>query len=388
MARQLVRVGIIGGGLMGKETAAALARWAALVDHPVLPRLTAICDINPAALAWFTDNVDSITIAVTDYQELLADPTVDVLYIAVRHDLHEQIYVDAINAGKDFLAEKPFGIDVAAAQHVVDELTVHPSVFVRCSSEMPFFPGAQAAYDAVAAGELGQIIEAHNTFSHSSDLDLAKPVNWKRQRKFCGEAGVLNDLGMHALHVPLRLGWTPSSVFAVLQDLVPTRPGPGGEPVPCDTVENATMLCTVGEGRTAFPLTLATKRIDPGQMNTWLLRVTGMDGSVLFSTREPKTLWRQSVSGSDQVWSQVELGSQSRRTWPTVTGGIFEFGFSDAILQMWASFLAERAGELGNRFGCVTPDEALKSHLLFRAAMTSAATGRACSPQPDAITTV
>jgi hypothetical protein len=38
---------------------------------------------------------------------------------------------------------------------------------------------------------------------------------------------------------------------------------------------------------------------------------------------------------------------------------------------MWAAFAAERAGELGQRFGCVTPDEAVASHELFAAALES-----------------
>ena len=48
-------------------------------------------------------------------------------------------------------------------------------------------------------------------------------------------------------------------------------------------------------------------------------------------------------------WQQLDVGSQS--VWPTVTGGIFESGFSDSILQMWAAYLAERHGALGERFG-------------------------------------
>ncbi|HEY1764802.1 MAG TPA: hypothetical protein VGF85_07745 [Opitutaceae bacterium] len=43
----------------------------------------------------------------------------------------------------------------------------------------------------------------------------------------------------------------------------------------------------------------------------------------------------------------------------TITGGIFEPGFPDIFMQMWAAFLAESAGVLGDRFGCETPDEAL-----------------------------
>jgi hypothetical protein len=38
---------------------------------------------------------------------------------------------------------------------------------------------------------------------------------------------------------------------------------------------------------------------------------------------------------------------------------------------MWASYLAEREGELGDKFGCVTPEEALQSHELFDAALRS-----------------
>lgn len=378
MVHKEVSVGIIGGGLMGREVAAAISRWPALVDHPVRPRLTAVCDVNPEALTWF-DRIDTVTTKVADYRDLLADDRVDVVYIAVRHDLHEQMYLDTIEAGKDLLAEKPFGIDLAAAQRIVAAADARPGVLVRCSSEIPFFPGAQAAVRLVQDGQLGQIIEASNAFSHSSDLDLSKPINWKRRKEYCGEAGVMNDLGMHVLHVPLRLGWTPSSVYAVLQDLVPERPGPDGLPVRCDTYENATLLCTVSPNGSEFPLTLGTKRIDPGQKNTWTLRVSGMAGAVQFSTRYPKTLWVMTMgpgpTGGEQTWQEVEMGSQS--VFPTVTGPIFEAGFSDAILQMWAAFLAERAGELGDRFGCVTPHEALTSHLIWSAALRSNRAGTA-----------
>jgi hypothetical protein len=47
---------------------------------------------------------------------------------------------------------------------------------------------------------------------------------------------------------------------------------------------------------------------------------------------------------------------------------------------MWAAYLAERAGELGNRFGCVTPREALASHRVFAAAMRSHAEQSVVAP--------
>jgi predicted dehydrogenase len=68
---------------------------------------------------------------------------------------------------------------------------------------------------------------------------------------------------------------------------------------------------------------------------------------------------------------------------PTITGAIFEPGFPDCFLQMWAAFIAERGGVLGDRFGCVTPEEAVRSHELFAAALQSHAEKRAIEV-PDA----
>jgi len=53
-------------------------------------------------------------------------------------------------------------------------------------------------------------------------------------------------------------------------------------------------------------------------------------------------------------------------------------------MQMWAAFLAERAGVLGDRFGCATPDEAVRTHELWEAALASHREQRvvACGPTP------
>lgn len=376
-APRRVHVGIIGGGLMGREIAAALRRWPALLDHPVDPVLVAVCDINPAAMEWF-DRIDTVRLKTTDYTELLADPDVDVVYIAVRHDLHEQLYVDTIRAGKALLAEKPFGIDGAAADAVIAAISETPGTFVRVSSEMPFFPGAQAAVEYVRSGALGRVIEAKCTFLHASDLDTAKPLNWKRQKQYCGEAGVMNDLGMHTWHVPLRLGWTPERVIGILQDIVTERPGPDGSPLPCDTWDNAVIHSWTQHDGAPFILSTETKRIAPGEKNTWEFEAIGMDGGVRFSTKNPKSVEIFAMvgvpgGGREQVWQQIDAGSQS--VWPTVTGANFESGFSDAILQMWAAFLAEYAGQLGDRFGAVRPEEAALTHRIFAAAITSSEQG-------------
>jgi predicted dehydrogenase len=380
-----VRIGVVGAGLMGKELAGVVGRWSALTDSPVAPELTAVCDVSEQARDWFR-RVPSVRTFTGDHRELLDDGKVDVLYLAVPHHLHEQLYLDVVEAGVDFLGEKPFGIDPQAAGAVVTAIE-GSDVFVRCSSEMPFYPGAQRAISRVRSGVLGRLVEARFSFLHSSDLNVDKPVNWKRQTATCGHIGVMGDLGMHVMHVPLRLGWLPTSVFAQLQDLVPTRPDGHGGTAACDTIDNAVLACRAlqdGPDGHEFPLTLETKRIAPGEMNTWSMRVVGMTGGVEFSTRNPQVLRVMTVVDGEQVWQEVQVGSRSAA--PTITGPIFEFGFPDALLQMWAAYLAERAGALGDRFGCATPAEALDSHRVFDAALVSSAEGRAVRlPGNDAL---
>jgi len=362
-----VRIGIIGGGLMGKEVASALGRWFALEDFPIRAELVGVADLNPDALKWF-DRIPGVKIKTADYKELIASPEIDAVYVAVPHDLHEKIYTDVLAAGKDLFAEKPFGIDLKAAVNI--GLAARTSGrFVRCSSEFPYFPGAQRVVQAVKNRELGQIIEIRAGFWHASDLDPKKPINWKRQKAKCGEAGVMNDLGMHVMHLPLRLGWKPLRVYAQLQNIVTERPDATGAMVPCDTDDNAILTCdTVIEGR-QVPMRLETKRIAPGETNTWFIEVIGTEGCIKFSTKEPKTIWTFRRD-KEQIWQRIELGHQT--AFKVVTGPIFEFGFPDSFLQMWAAFVAERGGLLGDRLGCVTPDEAVQSHRLFEAALESA----------------
>ena len=62
---------------------------------------------------------------------------------------------------------------------------------------------------------------------------------------------------------------------------------------------------------------------------------------------------------------------RDRKTlYPVITGSIFEFGFSDSLLQMFAAFISELRG-LPCPFGCFTPNEALLSHRVLTAALQS-----------------
>jgi predicted dehydrogenase len=367
-----VNIGIIGGGLMGKELFALVGRWDALLDHPARPAITAIADPSPDVQNWFREvGVPNI---YSDYKDLLSNTEIDVVYIAVPHNLHEEIYLATIAAGKDFLGEKPFGIDLEASQNIVSAVK-KTSLFVRVSSELPFYPGAQAVVNFVKSGAVGEILEVRSGLLHSSDIDITKPINWKRQVRYCGEIGVMGDLGMHAAHLPLRLGFKPQTVYALIDKVVLTRKNSEGIDVPCDTSDNAVLAIKATESnqKREFPMFWEMKRIAPGESNTWFIHIMGMKGGAAFSTRNPAIFERFTYDGKEQVWSQIQPGHKSN--WPVITGAIFEFGFPDALLQMWAAYLAEREGKLGNRFACAGVEEALDSHRVFNAALKSHSNG-------------
>ncbi len=375
MKNDVLRWGIIGGGLMGREFASALGRWFALTDED-LPKaeLVAVCDLSESAREWFR-RVPTVQQITADAEELLQNPDVDAVYVALPHHLHRDFYFKTLRAGKDLLAEKPFGIDLEAAQTIRDEAE-NLGRFVRCSSELPFLPGGQRVWRFLSENraDLGRILEIRAGFHHSSDLDASKPANWKRQNATCGQAGVMNDLGMHVAHLPLRLGWKPRSVYAQLQKGYALRPdGRGGQTL-CDTWDNALLHCDLEIAGESVPMRWEMKRMAPTETNTWFIEVLGTQAGIRFSTKEPKTLYIFE-NGREQWWKTTDLGH--KMAFETVTGGIFEAGFPDSILQMLASFAAERAGVLGDKFGMVRPEEAVLSHQIWQAALQSHQTKRA-----------
>jgi predicted dehydrogenase len=383
MKKKVINFGIIGCGLMGREFASVVSRWFHLKDLLFQPKIIAVCDTNKEATKWFTDNIPDIQLATDNYIELLEKDNIDAIYCAVPHHLHEKIYVDIINAKKHLLGEKPFGIDQKANHAIMEVIKQNPDILVRCSSEFPFFPGAYQIWKWMNEERFGKIIEVEAGFWHSSDLNPEKTINWKRIRSTNGEYGCMGDLGIHVLHLPLRLNWNPMSVRAFLSNIIPKRKNHRGEIVQCDTWDNAILACDVKTRDQEFPMILSMKRIAPGHANTWFIRIIGTEFSVEFSTKTPKQLkYMKYHAGEYQSWQVMDVPYQS--AYPTITGDIFEFGFSDSLLQMWAAFCDELVNRenMIQKLYCVTPEEAKKSHELFTAALESNRSSQTISLNP------
>lgn len=364
-----VKFGLVGCGLMAREFASAAARWCHFTQDIPRPEIVGICSVVPAEMEWFKKNFPDIKYCVTDYKELLDKDDIEAIYCAVPHNLHEQFYIDIIKSGKALLGEKPFGIDKAANDNILKAYYETPGAFVRCCSEFPYYPAMQTMVNWFNEGKFGKILEIHAGFNHCSDMDLNKPINWKRMVKFNGEYGCLGDLGIHTQHVPFRMGFKPTTVRAHFSNIVKERPDGKGGTAPCDTFDNCTLFCTtLNADGDEIPMTLETKRMCPGSTNRWFFEIYGMDCSARFSSDDANAFYYTSSWGKEQSWNRIIIGYKPML--PTITGPIFEFGFVDAIQQQIGAFMLEYAGEKVP-FGLFTPEETALSHKLATAALKS-----------------
>ncbi len=82
-------------------------------------RLASACARNGLTVRAAVEN-DAFAKGTTDYRELIADPDVDVVYVATRHDLHYAVARAAVDAGKAVFVEKPMTMTVADARELAD----------------------------------------------------------------------------------------------------------------------------------------------------------------------------------------------------------------------------------------------------------------------------
>ncbi len=144
-----ITVGVIGIGNMGFAHATCIADGK--VDGM---KLHAVCDIDPARTALFTETHPSVA-AYSDYNELIRSG-VDAVIIAVPHPLHAQIAEEALAAGLHVLVEKPVDIAVSKAQHLAACAAKSGKQFAVMFNQRtnPLF---RRAREIVQSGELGEL---------------------------------------------------------------------------------------------------------------------------------------------------------------------------------------------------------------------------------------
>ncbi|GAB4079535.1 Gfo/Idh/MocA family oxidoreductase [Modestobacter muralis] len=140
---------------------------------------------------------------------LLADPAVEVVYVATPHAQHAAVVRAALTAGKSVLVEKPITINAREATELA-ELARERGVFLMEAVWTRFQPAYQRALQIAASGELGQVHWVNAEISFPAPADPGARI-WAR----ADGGGALLDLAVYPLLWPWGTIGLPDSVTAV-----------------------------------------------------------------------------------------------------------------------------------------------------------------------------
>jgi len=173
-----LRWGILGTGKIAEDFANAVSLCSEVKLHAIGSRSAA----SAAAFAALFPSHISPEHTHGSIEALLADATVDVIYVATPDALHAPHALMALRAGKHVMVEKPFADSPAAADAIVKEARDR-GLFVMEALWTRFVPSVQRALALVSSGALGPVHLVQ------SDFACAYPI----------PAGALNALGVYSL---------------------------------------------------------------------------------------------------------------------------------------------------------------------------------------------
>ncbi|WP_123028264.1 Gfo/Idh/MocA family protein [Mycolicibacterium stellerae] len=183
-----VRWGIIG---IGKVADIAIAPAIGADDKG---SLAAVCSRSLDRATAFAAK-HGATAAYEDYAQMLADPDVDVVYIASPNGLHAEHGLAALKSGKHVLVDKPLALDIAEARSMVDA-AADADVLLGTGFHLRHKATARAARDAIAAGRLGGVFYAE--MACGAGKGLYPYDTWRADPALSG-GGTLLHQGVHAV---------------------------------------------------------------------------------------------------------------------------------------------------------------------------------------------
>jgi predicted dehydrogenase len=320
-----IRWGIVGPGRIAENVVLDFA----VVDDA---RVVAVASRSADRARDFAER-HGIERAHGSYADVLADPDVDVLYIATPHPQHHAIALGGLRAGKALLVEKAFTATTAGATEVVD-LARSSGVFAMEAMWTRFQPAVVRLRELIADGAIGEVR------SVQADLGVQREFD-PEDRLFAKElgGGALLDLGVYVVSFAQMLLGTPDSVAAV------------GSRFPSGVDAEAALLLGYADGRSA---TLATslRNALPGQA-----RVFGTAGwiDVLPRFHHPQTIVLHRAGAEPETITCPQLGNGYAHELVEVTQCL-QAGRTESAVMPLADTLAvqdvleQAAGQLGVSF--------------------------------------
>jgi predicted dehydrogenase len=238
--------------------------------------------------------------AYRDLDELLGDPSVDVVHVTSPNHLHVPQARRILEAGRHVVCEKPLALTAADSAELV-ALAARTGLVNAVNFNIRFYPLNQHARELVAAGTLGDVrlVTGHyfqDWLLHDTDW------NWRLEPDKGGGLRAVGDIGSHWLD--LMAFATGRRVVAVIADLatfIPVRHEPRG-PVEtfstersADTVERpmgtedvASILLRFENGARGA---LSVSQVSPGRKNSLVWEIDGSEAAAAWDSETPDHLW-------------------------------------------------------------------------------------------------
>ncbi len=180
-----------------------MVRWAVLgsgwvVQHSFLPALerakSGRLEMVGSRQGSANRLAQSLGIPSGSYQDVLENPRIDVVYVALPNHLHETWVLRALQAGKHALAEKPLGLDVASVDRMLEAARTQGR-FLWEAFAFPFRQQMAQVVRLLADGAIGRVRHLQTVF-YSSIEDRAN-IRWERTMG----GGALYDVGCYPVHM-------------------------------------------------------------------------------------------------------------------------------------------------------------------------------------------
>ena len=149
------------------------------------------------------------TKAYSSYTELFQDPEVDIVYIATPHNLHASLAIEAMNAGKHVLCEKPLAVNRVQVSNMIEAATQN-QVFLMEAFWSRFNPSIREIIQRIDKGELGKIKQVSANFSFHLDAPIES-----RAYNMDLAGGALLDVGVYPIFLAYVTLGMPSEMYAI-----------------------------------------------------------------------------------------------------------------------------------------------------------------------------
>ncbi|HKT98020.1 MAG TPA: Gfo/Idh/MocA family oxidoreductase [Paraburkholderia sp.] len=230
-----LRVGVAGLGRLGRRHAQNLAYRVPGAT------LAAACSPLDDDLAWAREALPEARL-YRDYAELLADASVDAVWLVTPSALHAQQIVDALRAGKHVFCEKPLSLDVAECERVVEEARRFPGQQVTIGFMRRFDPSYHDAFSKLRAGAIGRPF-----LVRSQTCDLNDPDGFF-VRFAPTSGGIFLDCTVHDIDVARWLLGKPRATRVFAAGAVALHEGLRE----CGDVDNGVAICEFEGGKLAM----------------------------------------------------------------------------------------------------------------------------------------